>query len=219
MPIARKNGPYIWVTWLTKLLVGENSCEWSSWWRTQHETWSWNKVPNDFDQTTWLMNHNEALKEMYDDLKAAGWAAVFSEKQNSFILRGVNAALGGKPDLIARSNGQGLIVDIKTGSASPAHAVQVMLYMYAVPIALGQYKGIAFDGLVQYRDNQVHIPANAIDDTFINNVAGLIKKLASPAPALKIPSAMECRLCDISAEHCAERIDGVIQGPGTTEDF
>ena len=30
MPVLRKDGPYIWATWLSKLLVGDNSCEWSS---------------------------------------------------------------------------------------------------------------------------------------------------------------------------------------------
>ncbi len=29
MPEARTD-PYIWVTWLTKLLAGENSCEWAT---------------------------------------------------------------------------------------------------------------------------------------------------------------------------------------------
>ena len=46
----RRDGPYIWVTWLTSLLVGENSCEWSSWFRARQEGWSWEKVPSSFDQ-------------------------------------------------------------------------------------------------------------------------------------------------------------------------
>ena len=29
MAQVRRDGPYIWVTWLTRLLVGENPCEWS----------------------------------------------------------------------------------------------------------------------------------------------------------------------------------------------
>ena len=42
--MLRQDGPYIWVTWLTKLLVGENSCEWSAWFRAQHEGWSWEQA-------------------------------------------------------------------------------------------------------------------------------------------------------------------------------
>ena len=37
MATLRLAGPYVWVTWLSKLLVGENSCEWGSWFRAQHE--------------------------------------------------------------------------------------------------------------------------------------------------------------------------------------
>ena len=38
---------------------------------------------------------------------------VFSEEQNSFVLRGRSAKLAGKPDLIAKKEGDGVVVDIK----------------------------------------------------------------------------------------------------------
>ena len=77
---------------------------------------------------------------------------VFMEGQNSFALRGRTAALGGKPDLIARKGGNtGTIIDVKTGKSSPSHGVQVMLYMYAVPRAMGKYYGVTFDGRVVHR--------------------------------------------------------------------
>ena len=63
MPVERTN-PYIWVTWLTKLLVGENSCEWAAWFRSDHETWSYDKVPSTFDATTWQLNHTALLNRM-----------------------------------------------------------------------------------------------------------------------------------------------------------
>ena len=31
------NGPYIWVTWLPRPLSGGSSCEWSLWFKAQHE--------------------------------------------------------------------------------------------------------------------------------------------------------------------------------------
>ena len=34
MALLRAGGPYIWVTWLTKLLSDENSCEWAAWFRS-----------------------------------------------------------------------------------------------------------------------------------------------------------------------------------------
>jgi len=45
----RRDMPYIWITWLTKLLVGENSCEWAAWFRANHECRSYDKVPSPFD--------------------------------------------------------------------------------------------------------------------------------------------------------------------------
>ena len=46
----RRDSPYIRVTWLTKLLAGEDSCEWAAWFRSQHEVWSREKVPG---ASTW----------------------------------------------------------------------------------------------------------------------------------------------------------------------
>ena len=39
MPTRRKF-PYIWTTWLPRLLTGENSCEWAAWFKAHHESWS-----------------------------------------------------------------------------------------------------------------------------------------------------------------------------------
>ena len=64
MAQIRANGPYIWVTWLTKLLVGENSCEWAAWFKSQHESWSWDKVASTFDQAEWQMEHTAKTQRM-----------------------------------------------------------------------------------------------------------------------------------------------------------
>ena len=37
MAQLRATGPYIWVTWLPRLLSGEGSCEWAAWFKAQHE--------------------------------------------------------------------------------------------------------------------------------------------------------------------------------------
>ena len=42
--------PYIWVSWLTRLLLGEASSEWAARFRAQHEGWSWSGVYSDFDR-------------------------------------------------------------------------------------------------------------------------------------------------------------------------
>ena len=125
---TRRDKPYIWVTWLTRLLVGENSCEWAAWFRARHYSDSYDKVSNPFDLTVWQMEHTALLNQKRDGLEAEG-QKVFLENQNSFALRGTTATLGGKPDLIAVSGVQGLILDVKTGKPNPSHRTQLMVYM------------------------------------------------------------------------------------------
>ena len=218
MAVRRRDGPYIWVTWLTRLLVGENSCEWASWFRAQHEGWSWDKVDRTFDQVGWQLAHTEGINESRQHWEDLGYA-VFTENQNSFALRGRTATLGGKPDLIARNGDSGTIIDVKTGKPSPSHGVQVMLYMYAVPRAMGQYKGVIFDGKISYRDHDVDIPASAMDERFVKNLVGLMGRLSAGEPARRVPSPRECGFCDISAADCPERVAGDAVAEGVTEDF
>ena len=60
MAQLRANGPYIWVTWLPKLLSGQTSCEWASWFKAQHYSDSWTRMP---DLTRWLTAHTALLNE------------------------------------------------------------------------------------------------------------------------------------------------------------
>ena len=46
------------------------------------------------------------------------------------------ATIAGKPDLIAEKHADAVVIDAKTGTASPSHRVQVMIYQYAIPKAL-----------------------------------------------------------------------------------
>ena len=218
MAELRVNGPYIWVTWLTKLLVGENSCEWAAWFRAQHEGGSWDKIPSTFDHATWQVEHTARINECRQQWEEQEHT-VFAESQNSFVLRGRSASLGGKPDLIARKGSSGTVIDIKTGQPSPSHSVQVMLYMYAIPKALGQYRRITFSGRVAYPDHEVEIPASAIDDNFVDNLTQLILRLACVTPARKVPSRTECSFCNITSADCPERAAGERIGEGVTEDF
>ena len=83
----------------------------------------------------WQINHTAMLSEVRQKWEDEGYS-VFSENQNSFVLRGREATVGGKPDLIARKGNSGVIIDVKTGKPSPSHTAQVMLYMYGVPRVL-----------------------------------------------------------------------------------
>ena len=212
---TKRDKPYIWVTWLTKLLVGDNSCEWAAWFKGHFTNFV--RAPDDFDSATWQMNHTVLLNEVRDRLRDEGHT-VFIEKQNKFTLRGSSATLGGKPDLIALSGDRGVIYDVKTGQPTASDHVQVMTYMYAVPRALGQYANMTFDGVVAYRDYEVSIPASAVDEQFIDRLATLIRKISNEGPPAKTPSAMECGFCLISKAECPERVEsGPEEGMETTD--
>ena len=216
MAVPREH-PYIWATWLARMLAGEAHCEWAGWFRAHYRDWT--KPPSDFDTARWMLEHTALVNEARESREELGYE-VFTENQNSFRLRGATATLAGKPDLIAIKGNDVVVIDAKTGRNSPHHAVQVMIYQYAVPRALEEYEGMEFRGHVIYPDGNVQIPVSGVDRKFIDRLGGLIRRLADETPARKVPSPAECRWCDITGEDCAERVEGEPQGrEGTTEDF
>ena len=60
-------------------------------------------------------------------------------------------------------------MDAKVGQSPASHHIQVLLYMYTVPRALGQYKGVIFDGIVGYPDYADHVSHTALEDKFVEN--------------------------------------------------
>jgi len=198
--------PYLWTTWLTKLLVGEESCEWGAWFKAHHQ--SYTKVPDSFDRTAWQMEHTALLMDIRGRLESQQYA-IFLERQNHFTARGKQSGItiGGQPDLIATKGSYGLICDAKTGQPRPSDHIQVMIYMWAIPYALRQYSAMSLDGKVIYRDHEIEIPNSAINEPFINNLTKLIQRLGSSDPSRKVPSAMECQFCQIANSECPERIE------------
>ena len=108
--------PYIWVTWLTKLMVGENSCEYAAWFKSHYQNFE--KVPNGFDLSTWKVEHTTLLGQTRTALELAG-KTVFTEDQNKFTLKGSTAKLGGKPDLISISSDGGPSTTSKQANRIP----------------------------------------------------------------------------------------------------
>ena len=214
---VRREHPYIWTTWLPRLLTGENSCEFAPWFKAHYQ--DWDRVPSDFNQAQWMLNHTALLNERRANWEVGGYS-VEVEGQNTFQLCGRSATLSGKPDLIAHREDDVVIVDAKTGHESPSHAVQVMIYLYAVPRALERYKNAKLSGQVTYRDHTVRVPAESVDDRFVQNLGGLIRRLSADEPARRVPSRQECRFCDITTADCPERIEEASEPEaGDTDDF
>src|ERR1051325_10053009 len=107
--------PLIHVSWLKKLLVGDNSCEWASWFRAHY--FGYKKAP--FNLTTWKVEHTALVSQKRAELEAVG-KPVRIEAQNKFKLPGHVAELIGQPDLITASGNSGTIIDAKTGHPSDA---------------------------------------------------------------------------------------------------
>ncbi len=166
-----------------------------------------------------MLDHTALLNERIANWTVGGYG-VDTEAQNRFELHGRTATLAGRPDIIAHRPGKAVIVDAKTGHDSPSHAVQVMIYLYAIPRALQGYRGAKLRGQVTYRDHTIRISADAVDDQFIQNLGALIRRISGEEPARRVPSRQECRFCDISAADCPERVDVDLRPEeGTTEDF
>ena len=215
MPHPRES-PYVWATWLAKLLASESNCEWAGWFRAHCQDWT--KPPSDFNQGRWMLDHTALVNRERESREKLGYT-VYTEGQNSFRLRGRNATLAGKPDLIAVKGGDRVLIDAKTGKPSPSHTAQVLIYQYAVPLALREYQGTQFRGHVVYPDAHVGIPASGMDNKFVDSLAGLIRRLAAETPARRVPSAQECRFCDITKEDCADRMITELPVERATEDF
>ena len=213
----RREHPYIWATWLPRLLTGENSCEWAIWFKARHQGWT--RQLSDFDQAQWMLDHTALVNERIGNWEVGGYD-VDVEAQNRFELRGRTATLAGRPDIIAHRNDEAVIVDAKTGHDSPSHAVQVMIYLYAVPKALQRYRNAKLSGQVTYRDHTVRVPADAVDETYVQNLGALIRRISADEPARRVPSRQECWFCDITAEDCPVRVDGASgTEAGETADF
>ena len=163
----------------------------------------YNRKPSDFNQADWLARHTTLLNEHRDRWIQSGYD-VRVESQNAFQLRGHSAILAGKPDLLVLNKNCILITDSKTGQEQPWHKFQVMTYMYALPMALPEYRDFKFAGESVYNDRTERVPQGGIDQGFVRNLGSLIRRIAAPEPPVRLPSAQECRFCDITAVDCPD---------------
>ena len=65
----------------------------------------------------------------------------------------------------------------------------------------------------------MQIPVSGLDRQFIDRLGALIRRLADETPARRVPSASECRWCDITAADCPERVEDEAREEGETDDF
>jgi hypothetical protein len=198
-----RSGPYLWVTWLSKLLVGDASCEWATWFRAHHKDYA--KTPRTYHFASWQMNHAARIGEVGAALETRS-QTVLTERQCHFSLRGESGAmLAVRPDLVTIDDDQGVVYDIKTGQPSIADHAQLMIYMYALP-HVDRFRDMELNGRIVYRAHDIDIPATAIDNSFRGNLFSLLRRVVSPDPPRQAPSQLECAFCDLTPADCPQRI-------------
>ncbi|MCO6459273.1 MAG: PD-(D/E)XK nuclease family protein [Pirellulaceae bacterium] len=212
--IARAE-PYVWVSWITKLLAGESSCLWSAWLRAHYQT---AKPPNGFDLNSWQMDHSAMLRTTAAEHEKQGYK-IYTEDQNLFTLKGKSGTLSGKPDVVAIKGNSGLIVDTKTGFPKASDRIQVLIYMWAMPKTNPAFAGVMFDGMVAYRTGHCYILADEVDVVFVKRVAELMKTICGDEEPHKAPSFGECKFCPLTPEDCEDRVGAKMIYEGETNEF
>ncbi|MGI2335857.1 MAG: PD-(D/E)XK nuclease family protein [Dehalogenimonas sp.] len=203
----KRSKPYVWISWLAKLMAGEVQCHWSAWFRTHYTEYP--KAPSDFKQAAWMVAHNQGLDELCG--RQIGTAAMFKEEQNQFkVNRKGGLTVSGKPDLITLDE-QGVVTvyDVKTGTPRHSDIIQVMLYMLLLPYGSPLYRGKSLKGCVVYQNAESSgIPSSAIDTEFQGRVTYFLDLLSAEKPPGRSPSHAECRYCELTSTDCPDRLIG-----------
>ncbi|MHB8104530.1 MAG: PD-(D/E)XK nuclease family protein [Dehalococcoidales bacterium] len=214
MPISR-NGTYIFVTWLSRLMAGETQCQWGVWFKSHYR---YQKMPPDPKLVKWLIDHTKQLNELIDELKPQ-INTYYKEKQNDFKTIRKQATIAGIPDLITLGkDGNYTIYDVKTGQPKQSDIIQVMLYMTCLPYSRSIiYKGKKLAGCVSYTSYKTPILPEAIDDTFNKQLGHFLDIIDNTNPPAKTPSFLECNYCEITKQDCPERIESEETSTGQDE--
>lgn len=183
--------PYVFVTWITKLLSGEQKCWWAAWYKTNHK---YDKRPDDgFDSVAWNKKHDALTDAREAELLKDGWLCR-KEDAAEFVLAGSSADLAGKPDLVAMKDGVALVIDAKSGKPKKADHWQVLIYMFALPMAwLKEHK---MNGQVQ-RPDFVREEVRPLGAPEREAIISAVKKVSAKTAPEPSPGPQECRYCDI----------------------
>ena len=170
--------PFVWPSWLSKLIAGEDHCFWKSWFKSHFQ--NYDKVPSTFDSAMWNVKHTRILRNRVDGLIKLGHR-VLIEDQNSFKLDYLGAVISGKPDIVTFGQEEsGIkipghptymvefaeISDAKSGKPKTSDSVQIWIYQILLPLAIPEYAKTKFSGCVVYPNGvkNVDIPNTITDD-------------------------------------------------------
>lgn len=204
MATRRAGKPYIYVTWLAKLLGG-HECIWSAWYKAHFKYQKYEEQASDL--VKWNRDHTKLMAARQRQLEADGWTCTV-EEANAFKLEGASAVVAGKPDLVAVKGDRVLVVDGKTGPERESDIWQVLLYLWAVPKSRPDLP-TALEGEVFYKTNTLSLTPEELDDERLTRIIDLIRQIAADTPPAKKPSRFECRACNIGPADCPQRVGDV----------
>lgn len=203
----QRDEPYIYVTWLTKLLMGSNSCQWAPWFMAHYRDYE--KMPSDFDSVQWKVDHTVMLDKIEAEY-AQRFQRIRREKQNNFqYLGGSGAILSGTPDLVCFSDKEVVIVDAKTGQQQDEHWAQMMIYLFCYPRVFStNVLDREVRGEIIYKDGTKQgVYTEELTDAFRQKLTSLLQTISSTEQPQPTPSYWECNYCKITPMNCAVRID------------
>lgn len=204
-PNEPKSPPFVWVTWLAKLMADELQCHWSAWFRSHY---TYEKLSSNFDSARWGARHRSLLNQRVTWLESEGYE-VSVEGENWFEVLGRQHAIrvAGKPDIMTIFGDTVWVEDCKTGKPKNADLYQVLLYMLLLPLSVERCRGLRLEGRLVYHDSVIDVPASQVNAELKAQFREAIATLSSTTPARKVPSFQECRFCDIPSQCCPERVD------------
>jgi hypothetical protein len=194
------------------LLAGDDVCWWAPWFKARNK---FDKVEREgFDLAKWSAEHTELLDRLVVHLEDLGYHSIRRENANKFLLKGKGALLSGKPDVVAFKGDEVLIADAKSGQRKNADWWQVLIYLFALPLAFhddGAFRGRSLRGVVVYKPAKAGEPPQLVDvgELTADRRASIVKAIqgigvggAEPQPQ---PSGHECSFCEIPATVCTVR--------------
>jgi hypothetical protein len=199
--IRERQPAYVWVTWIAKLLVGEAKCQWAAWFKAHY---AFQKLPPTLDTRAWAARHTELVREAVSELKGSGYE-VAVEDQNAFRLRKGEIVLAGRPDIVATSQANVMVVDCKSGMPRLYHHAQALVYMAAIPWVKAAYRDRTVLGRLWYSDHLVDLSPEELSQDFLSELALTIRTVGGTKALLRFPSIHECNQCDIPGDHCPDR--------------
>jgi hypothetical protein len=213
MTEPRRKKPYIWVSWLTKLLSGEDRCWYRLWYKVHFK---YEKVADpacdackdggtggpcqDLEGCrvsffrAYNVKHDAITDRREAELKADGYVTR-KEKDAEFKLQGKAADVAGKPDLVGIKGDYVVVIDAKSGRRRESDHWQVLIYIFGLPLSwlAGTFK---LQGEVAYKDGNMAVQpmTPAVRDKI---VAAINRASAEEEPEAS-PSINECRFCDVA---------------------